>query len=78
MHTNLYQFDWKYHHAQTFLLFRLQMQYDMTALKIFKWWLTKEIDNYEDAQFKKVDENKLDITIDSPSLRRYLLINLEI
>ena len=48
------------------------MQYDMTALKIFKWWLTKEIDNYEDAQFKKVDENKLDITIDSPSLRRYL------
>jgi putative GTP pyrophosphokinase len=39
--------------------------------------LTREIDKYEDEQFKRVDKNKLDIPIDSPSLRRYLLNKFE-
>jgi ppGpp synthetase/RelA/SpoT-type nucleotidyltranferase len=34
--------------------------------------LTREIENYDNEQTIKVDSNKLDIPIDSPSLRRYL------
>lgn len=34
--------------------------------------ITKEVDDYEREQTRKVDNNELDILIESPSLRRYL------
>jgi hypothetical protein len=35
--------------------------------------IMKDIDNYNRSTYQKVDKNELDVPIDSPSLRRYLL-----